>query len=353
MKRIIPIALLVAVLAMIAIRLVSNKKEINSKNKLPDNASAQVSVNAALAQSKISETNVSLVGTLIPIKEIEIKSEVQGKIISLNYNLGDYVKKGQLLARIDADIMSIALSTAEQNVANAKRDLERYSNLYKGGAATEAQFQQYTLSYENAKNRLQQARKELSNTNVAAPISGFITKKPLEAGAFANIGTPLATVVDISELKVELNVAENDVYTLKVGDRVTLTSSVFPGINFEGKIVFISPRGDAAHNYPIQVSLQNQDKNTLKAGTYVNVIFNKKNAVPTLQIPREALVGSIKNAQVYTVQNNKAMLKKVTIGADNGPFLEVVEGLKEGETVVTSGQINLADNSNVTVINKF
>jgi membrane fusion protein, multidrug efflux system len=330
MKRIITIIAIVAVLGLIAFRLVSNKKEINAKNKMPESNAAPIAVNVAQVESKTNEKNLSLVGTVIPDKEIEIKSEVQGKITQLNFELGDYVKKGQLLARIDADIKSIAVSTAQQNLANAKRDLERYTNLYKGGAATEAQFQQYKLNYENAQNQLEQTRKELSNTNISAPISGYITKKPVESGAFANVGAAIATIVDVSKLKVQLSVAEQDVYALKKGDKVNITTTVYPGINFEGVITFISPRGDEAHNYPIEISIQNQDRNPLKAGTYVDIAFNRKSTTPSLQIPRAALVGSIQNAQVYVANNDKAVLRKITVGADNGASLEVLEGLKGG-----------------------
>lgn len=351
MKKIITIVAIIALIGLVAFRLISNKKEIDAKNKLPDNTAQRIAVNVARVQKRVNEKNLSLVGTVTANKVIDIKSEVQGTITSFNVELGDFVRKGQQLAKVDADIKSIALSTAEQNLANAKRDFERYNNLYQGGAATEAQFQQYKLNYENAQNQVKQVRKELSNTTIIAPINGYITQKSVEAGAFANVGTSIATIVDVSKLKVQLNVAENDVYALKVGDPVEITATVYPGITFKGEITFISPRGDEAHNYPIEISFTNQDKNQLKAGTYVNIAFSQKSQVPTLQIPREALVSSVKDARVYVVNgNNVAQLQKITVGADNGAYLEVLEGLKEGESVVTTGQINLSDSTQVAII---
>jgi RND family efflux transporter MFP subunit len=173
----------------------------------------------------------------------------------------------------------------------------------------------------------------------------------VEAGAFLNLGAAIVTIVDVSRLKVQLNVAENDVYALKPGDPVNITTTVFPGVTYPGKITFISPAGDEAHNYPVEVSFANQAKNPLKAGTYVDVAFNRQSQTPSLQIPREALVGSVKNAQVYVVGNdNLTRLRKVTIGADNGDYLEVLEGLQEGERVVTTGQINLTDSTRVNII---
>ncbi|QHT71272.1 efflux RND transporter periplasmic adaptor subunit [Rhodocytophaga rosea] len=351
MKKIVIVVIVLALSALVAFRLISNKKEIDSKNKMPDNSSVRVSVNVVPVQSRVSEQNLSMVGTVAANQVIDIKSEVQGKITSLNIELGNYVKKGQVIARIDDQIRRISLSNAEQKLADARQNLERYKNLLEGGAATQAQFEQYKLSYENAENALAQAKKELSNTTIAAPISGYITQKVVESGAFANVGNSIATIVDVSKLKVQLNVAENDVYALKVGDPVSITSTVYPGVTFKGEITFISPSGDAAHNYPVEISFVNQAKNELKAGTYVNIAFNRKSQVPSLQIPRESLVGSLKDAQVYVVNNNNiAQLRKITIGADNGAFLDVLEGLKEGEKVVTTGQINLTDSTLVSVI---
>jgi RND family efflux transporter MFP subunit len=268
-------------------------------------------------------------------------------------DLGDVVRKGQVIGRIDNQLQQLAVRNAEGQLADARQNVERYQNLFEGGAATQAQLDQYRLAFENATNQLAQARKQLANAVVTAPISGQISQKAVEAGAFLNLGAAIVTIVDVSRLKVQLNVAENDVYALKPGDPVNITATVFPGVSYPGKITFISPAGDAAHNYPVEVAFANQANFQLKAGTYVDVAFNRKSQASSLQIPREALVGSVKNAQVYVVNDdNTARLRRVTIGADNGDHLEVLEGLKEGERVVTTGQINLTDSTRVNIINR-
>lgn len=351
MKRILSIAAILAVVALVAFRLVSNKKVIDEKNRLPDNTGVAVAVNVAPVQSRVSQRNLSLVGTVAANQVIDVKAEVQGKLLSLNAGLGDRVRKGQTLGRIDNQLQQLAVRNAEGQLADARRNVERYKNLLEGGAATQAQYDQYELAFRNAANQLAQARKQLVNAVVTAPISGQITRKSAEAGAFLNPGSPIVTIVDVSRLKVQLNVAENDVYALQPGDPVNITTTVFPGVTYPGKITFISPAGDEAHNYPVEVSFANQAKNALKAGTYVDVTFNRRSGAPSLQIPREALVGSVKNAQVYVVgDDNLTRLRKVTLGADNGDYLEVREGLREGERVVTTGQINLADSTRVDVI---
>jgi multidrug efflux pump subunit AcrA (membrane-fusion protein) len=114
----------------------------------------------------------------------------------------------------------------------------------------------------------------------------------------------------------------------------------------------ISPKGDEFHNYPVEVSMQNQDKISLKSGTFVNVKFLFESGKKSLQIPRSALVGSVKDAKVYKIVKNRVALIPVIIGSDNGQYFEVVSGLSAGDEVVTSGQINLSDGDSVKVINQ-
>jgi RND family efflux transporter MFP subunit len=340
MKKISIIILIIGIVGIVAFRLASNKKEIDSRNQVKDNSNFKVAVNVAQVTSRTNETNLSLVGTVVANQVVDIKSEVQGKIIGLYYELGDYVSQGKVIARIDDKIRQLAVANAEQSLADAHQNFERYKILYEGGGATKAQFDQYKLALDNAENRFQQAKKELSTT------------KSIENGAFVNIGAPIATIVDISQLKVQLSVPERDVYALNVGDPVDISSNVYPGVTFKGKIKFISYQGDASHNYPIEISMLNQKSNPLKAGTYVDIAFSKKNQTASLQIPRDALVGSIKDAKVYVVNtdNNIARIKNIIVGHDNGNFLEVISGLSEEEYIVTSGHINLSDSAKVTII---
>jgi RND family efflux transporter MFP subunit len=245
----------------------------------------------------------------------------------------------------------LALQSAKINYDKLKKDFSRYENLYKGGTVTEQQLDDERTALENARIQFEQAEKQLSYTKITAPINGIITKKSVDEGAFVNVGTPIASIVDISKLKVEVNVSESVIYKLKVGDKVNITSDVYPGIVFDGKIYFVSPKGDAFHNYTVQIEIPNNSKNPLKSGTFVNVQVNALGTREVLSIPRDALMGSLKDASVYVVENNIAKIKKIVIGKENNSNLEVLSGLNEGEKVVVSGQVNLSDNKPVKIIN--
>lgn len=354
MKRLITFSIIIIVIGLITFRLMKNREAIQSKAQVKDQSETLVPVIATRAKEESTEKNLKMVGTVLADKIIDVKSEVQGQITSLKFELGDQVRKGQSLASIDDKIRSLAVNNAVQKLADAKQNFQRYKNLYEGGAATKAQFEQYKLAMDNAQNQLAQARKELSNTKVLSPITGIVSKRPVEKGAFANIGTPIATIVDLSKLKIKLSISENSVYQLNVGDSVTITSNVYPNTIYKGKITFISPNGDEAHNYPIEISINNKKDKPLKSGTYVDVHFSRKNPKDVLQIPREALVGSKTDASVYIINDqNIARLKTVKLGEDYGNSIEVVEGLENGQLIVTSGQINLTDSTKVRISNKI
>lgn len=137
---------------------------------------------------------------------------------------------------------------------------------------------------------------------------------------------------------------------MKKGDKVKITTDIYPGTEFTGSISFISPAGDEAHNYPVEIEIPNSSKYPLKSGTFVKVSLNIDSDRNGLFIPRAALMGSIKDAKVYIAENGKAKLKKITIGNSNEESLEVIDGLAGTEKIIVSGQVNLTNNKPIKIV---
>jgi RND family efflux transporter MFP subunit len=229
--------------------------------------------------------------------------------------------------------------------------LERYQTLRKGDAVTETQLRDMKMAFENAKIQLENAKKQLDDTKIVAPFSGYITSKNTELGAFVGTGTPIASIADISQLKVMLSVSESNVYQLQKGQTVNVGTDIYPDMKYKGSITNISPKGSNTHTYPIEIMIANNSKNPLKAGTYVNVRVDLGKDGKFLMIPRDAIVSSVKDPSVYVVNNGVAQLTKISTGQNHDAYLAVTSGLKSGDQVVTNGQINLTDGVNVLVIN--
>jgi len=350
MKRTIIIIIALVVLALIVFRLSTNYKKTNA-NKNVSTDLAYVSVNVFPVSKMSINNSLQLTGYMEAYSEIDIAAEAQGTITSLNAVLGQEKSKGSIIATIDDKLKKLAVQTASISVAKLKKDLERYNNLYKGGTVTEQQLNDAQNSYDNAVIQLKQAEKQLADATITSPINGVVTKKSVEQGEYINIGSPIATIVDISKLKIKLNVSEANVYQLKLNDKAIITTDVYPRVTFEGNISFISSQGDDSHNYPVEIVISNSSKYPLKSGTFANVIIKLPVVAKALYIPRESLLGSITEASVYVAEKDRAILKKIIVGSGNDKYIKVISGLKEGEEVIVNGQINLSENKAIKIVN--
>jgi multidrug efflux system membrane fusion protein len=337
----------VAIVVLIGARLVSNKKNIDEKNKPVTVSNAPIPVTVI----SVSEDTVSQMllktGNLIPFRETSIMATSQGQVLSVNFDLGSQVSKGKTLIQIDNKLNQLALQATQLNIDKLKKDVTRYNTLYAGNATTELQLNQTKYDYENAVNKAEQITKQIQDATVKAPISGRIVKKDIEVGEFVNAGTVLGTILDVSRLKVQVMVNEKDVYQLHEGQKVKVSADVLSGKIYPGQISYIAPRGNEEHSYQVEITVENAGP--LKAGTFVNVDFSQKSKETSLQIPRIALVESIKNPYVYVVNNNVAKQRKITVGRELGDLIEVRGGLQPGDQVVTTGQLNLTDGKPVQI----
>lgn len=349
MKRIIGIVVIALLVVLSVFKLISNRNKITAQN---ENLFAnEVSVTVASVSQRDISPVLNVTGTVYPVKELDIPAETQGKIRSLNYTLGQSVKAGSVIAVIDDELKKLSYESAKIDAEKAEKDFNRLKNLLNGGTTSQQEFDNARFAYETAKNKAADAAKQLSYTKITAPISGTISKKLVETGTYVNPGTAVASIVDISKLKVKVNLSESNAYYVKAGNKVQITTDIYPGVILTGKVSFVSPRGDDAHNYPVEIELENSGKNQLKGGTFVNAKFEIGAEKMGLCIPREALQGSIKEAKVYAAEGGKAHLKNVVIGRESGGYLEVLSGITENETVVISGQVNLSDGKSIKIIN--
>jgi len=337
------------ILVAIIWRLAENTREVNARREV---GTTEISVSVTTAPAEMRETSrqLNLVGTTVPCREVMVASETSGRIIQHNFKLGDFVPAGSVLIRVDGTFRRLALQTAQLNFDRQLEDYVRFQALRRGDAVTETQLRDMRMAYENAEIQLENAQKQFDDTKIVAPFSGYITSRNTELGAFVNIGTTIAGITDISQLKISLSVSEGNVYQLQTGQAVSARTNVFPSEIFQGTITSISPQGSAAHTYPVEITIVNRDQKPLKAGTYVNVQIYLDREGKALMIPRNAIVSSVKDPSVYIVKNGVAQLTRIVTGQNYDSFLEVLSGLNVGDQVVTGGQINLSDGAMVSVI---
>lgn len=346
--KIITIAIIVAVIGGISFQLIANKKKIDESKKVVDRSQVAIFVTTTKVSLLPISGNLTLPAVLEPKEKATLSSSTQGKIETLNIELGTRVAKGQVIGTVDTKVKQISLQSTELTINKAKTDYDRNKELLAGNAINETAVNDAKYNYENNRIQAEQLKQQIADGKIVAPISGTVTDKKLTAGEYANIGTPIASIVDVSQLKTVVYVNEKDVYELKMGQSAIITTDVYPTKTFNGRIIYISPQGDENHNYKVDILLANGNA-ALKAGTYVKVEFNLNKNANALQIPKKALGDGMKNPYVFVAEGNKAVLRKIVLGREVGENVEVLSGLNEGDQIITEGIINIVDGSNIQI----
>lgn len=354
MKRIITTSvIIIASLALIGFILTKNKKENEEKIAIVAEKNASVSVKVATVKTEEVSLDFVANGNFEPKQELSLEAEKSGKVIKVLVKEGDRVAVGQTLAIMRGDAINVNAQAAEAVYQNAKADYNRFESAYKTGGVTKQQLDQAKVALTNAEANYKQAKINVGDTRIKAPINGIINAKLIEPGSMlaAMPPTKMFEIVNVNTLKLTVKVDESQVANLKTGTNITVTSSVYPDKTFSGKITFIAAKADSSLNFPVEIEITNNANNDLKAGMYGTAQFKSAQQKQTMTvIPRTAFVGSVSSNQVFVAENGIAKLKTVTAGRILGDKVEILNGLSDGDTVITTGQINLQDGNTIEII---
>ncbi len=348
-KKLIVTLVCIGIIGLIIFKLAFNKKKINETNRPAQVENIRIPVTVSPVTREIQQVSIVKTGVFTPFTEAKALSVSSGNVQRLLFELGDNVRQGQTLAVIDTRLLQIDLQKSESNVLKLKRDVQTYTELLEGNAATREKVDDIRQEYDDALNQSRQLRRQIADANIKAPTDGIIGTKPVEEGMFVSAGTEIASIVNLSRLKVQVYLTEAEVYQVTMGQKIKLTTEVYPGKTFTGTITFISPQANQAYNYQVEITVNNDKDSPLRSGTFVSADFSKQTTEEILLIPRQALNTSIQDASVYVVQDEKAVLRNIKVGGEYGGNIQVTEGLKAGEQVITSGQINLKDGALINV----
>ncbi len=343
-------------------------------SKKDDASSVKTSpVNVAVQTPAVNTDNsLTVTGQVESALSANISTRVMGYITSIKVKVGDRVSKGQLLVTISNEDILAKRSQAEAMIAsadaaykNAQKDYERFSTLFKQKSATAKELDNVTLQQQVAKSNLQSAQQMkaeanamLAYTNITAPFSGVISQKLADEGSIANPGMPILVLEQNRELRVSAEVPENEISTIKMNSPATI-SIASVNKNYSGIVQEISPSSmPTGGQYIVKIQLPAEAQNTLSAGMYATVNIPVKgvkavNNTEGILIP----VGAVQNIgqlnAIYTVSESKtAILRYVRLGNTYGNQVEVLSGLGQGESLITSAEGKLYNGVPVTVTHK-
>lgn len=346
-KKIITITFALLIVAAMGFVLASNKAKID-KAAQPVKENNVIPVKAIIVKSDSFNTAFTINGTTVPTKEVKIASEVQGKLVGLYIDNGDRVNAGQVIATLDASVYNVQMKSIEASIEKANLDLQRYTNLVELGGATRMQVESVQLQIKSLVAEKKQVLEQIEHMQIRAPFSGKVENVAVELGSFVSYGTVLAQLIDNSSLKINTYLSEQEAFQAKLNQPVTIHSVVLSQPKI-GKITMISDKADASGKFLAEVSFENSETEKMKAGMLADVAFTTNAAVNGLSIPITALKASAKDAKVFVVKANKVEERVIKTGIVTSSKVQVVEGLTEGEQVVTSGQLNLENGTAVAV----
>ena len=348
MKKVLYIIIPLALIAIVVIKLKSNKEIVKDKVYQYDKEQA-IHVQVDTIKSELIGAEFAYSGTFEPNKETKLSAEIQGKINDVLVDVGTFVTKGQSLIQLDNSLLKLQLQSAEVQVEGLEADVKRFTVLANADAVQGVQLEKAELGLKSAKVQRATLLEQINKTTIKAPFNGVVTAKLTEEGAFAAPGVPLLQITDISVLKFTVNVSENDLSSFQLNQTFSINADAYSDVLLSGKATMIGSKANMGSSFPVQFIVSNTSDLKIKSGMYGKLNLKSENQKTGIIIPASAIVGSSSQPQIYKVKNGKAVLNSISIAQKIKNKTVVAKGLEEGDVIVTNGFINLFDNANVTV----
>ena len=266
------------------------------------------------------------------------------RITAINVEVGDFVKKGQIVAELD----KIQLQQAELQMKNKEIEYNRLKGLYEAGGLSKSDLDAIELAYEVSRTTYENL---LENTVLRSPVNGVITARNYDKGDMYAMSAPIYVVEQISPVKMLVGISEVDYTKIRKNDTVEISVDAFPDKVFKGKVNRIYPTvNPGTHTFNVEIIVPNNDR-VLRPGMFarVTVLFgiNHSPVIPDIAVVKQTGSGE---RFVYVLNEDKTVAyKAITLGRRMGSEFEVLSGLSEGEVIVTGGQVRLKDGVKVEV----
>jgi RND family efflux transporter MFP subunit len=339
-------------------------------------ATGPMTVDTEMAARGSVAQQLVVVGNLVGDATVSVVPRATGRLEAIYVRLGDPVSRGQRIAKIEdyelqeqvkqqeagLEVSRATIRQREADLQLAETNAERSRNLYARQLLpkqtlddTEARYQAAVaqLDLARAQNtqsvaRLDELRINLANTVVVSPVNGFVARRSVDPGAFVGQNAPIVDVVDISRVRLVANIVEKDLKQIQTGDMTRVEVDAFPGETFSGRIARVAPVLDpATRTAPIEVEISNPGFR-LKPGMYARVTVTTDERKDALVVPTNAVVDYTGRRGVFVASGDSTVtFRPVRVGIEESDHIEILEGVAEGDRVVTTGAGALRDGDRV------
>ena len=310
-----------------------------------------VTVETAPAERRRLAETVEAVGTTRASRSVQIVPLASGRVVDVNFAPGQRVEAGDVLVRLDDDIERANLTEAEALLAEQRQSVERIRKLQKTNAVAMAQLEQVTAAFAAAGAALERAKRRLADREIRAPFDGIVGLTDIDAGARVEEGTVITTIDDLSEVEVEFSLPETLFSEMHAGQPISAGSAAFTGRSFEGRVSAIGTRIDpVSRSFRVRAVIPNPE-GALPAGMFMFLTLTLSES-DAIVVPEEAVIAQAAQTYVYVVDADQAERRTVKTGQRQDGVIAILDGVAEGEPVVTRGTQRLRDGAIVKVLNE-
>ncbi|WP_400191893.1 efflux RND transporter periplasmic adaptor subunit [Hymenobacter sp. B81] len=291
---------------------------------------------------------VAATGSVLADEQVTVRSEINGRITSLNFKEGQPVSKGQLLLTINADELQAQLQRLQYNLKLFRDQEKRQRTLLEKEYISQQEYEQTNNQVLTAQADLQLLRASLAKAYIRAPFSGVVGLRSVSVGGYVTPNTPITTLSRISPVKVDFAVPGRYANAVKVGDKVMVLDEA-TSKKYEASIYAINPQIDAASRTLSVRAVYPNRQQELRPGAFVRVNLNIGQVEEALQIPTEAVSPEASGYRVYKLVNGKAQPQNVKIGIRSETLLQITEGLAAGDTILRTGILQVKPGDRIKI----
>jgi membrane fusion protein, multidrug efflux system len=320
-------------------------------------------VTATTVKSENWENTLNSTGSLATVQGVTVSSEMAGKVAKINFESGATVAAGDLLVQLDVQTEEAQLRAAEANAVWAKANLDRLTDLLAKNAVAKSDFDLVDAQNKQAIAQVDNIKSVIEKKTIRAPFSGRLGIRLINLGQILKEGDSIVTLQTLDPIYVNFSLPQQELASINTGSKVRLKTEAASGDVFEGKVTAVNPDVDVTtRNFRVQATLPNPGEK-LRPGMFAKVEVVLPATEKVLAIPATSVLYAPYGDSVFVVDEGKdpatgqpaKILRQqfVRLGETRGDFVTVVDGLKEGESVVTSGVFKLRPGMSVVIDNRL
>ena len=320
-----------------------------------------VTVSTTTARSEEWQPELTAVGTVRAHRGVEVSTEIAGMVLNIYFKSGQDVQKGQVLVQLNADVDTALLNSLKAQAELARTTFRRDKRQFAIKAVSQAALDISEADLKSKEASVKQQTAVVDKKTIRAPFSGRIGIRTVNPGQYLKAGDPIVTLQSIDLVYVDFLLPQQEIARINDGQTVIVKIDTYPGRIFTGKITAINPEVDIqTRNIKVEATIENPEHELLP-GMFTTIEINAGEKKQYITLPQTAVAYNPYGETVFVVsapekgRNGKQIAKQtfVTTGPRRGDQVAILEGVKEGDIIVTSGQLKLKSGNRITVNNNI